>query len=123
MQRKLLLTASLLLVSFVTGSATAGNPFQRAHQDRGAHWHNTNQSWHGGYHHAAWGRPVALIVPPTATMQTEYAWGVGRTQMRPLHHQFGRPVATPGAVGNTSPTPPWPWSTQQLGIYSVRAPW
>ena len=52
--------------------------------------YNANRSWHGAYSNVQWGHPVALIVPPTATMQTEYSWGVGRTQMRPIQHQFAR---------------------------------
>ena len=120
----------LLAVVVITASASiahAGSPFaaiRRAHADRGAQWYNTNQSWHGGYGNVQWGHPVALIVPPTANMQTEYSWGVGRTTMTPLHHQFGRPIATPGGgIGGTRPTPLWPSSTSQFGYYSVRGPW
>src|SRR5690606_5746513 len=30
--------------------------------------------WHYGYYHTMWGRPVALVVPPQANYQTNYAW-------------------------------------------------
>jgi hypothetical protein len=123
MKRISLLLAATFLGSLVSSDLQAGHPVYRAHADRGAYWHNANHSWHGAYQHVQYGHPLALIVPPTANMQTEYSWGVGRTMMRPIHHQFGRPVATPGYAGGTRPTPMWPSSTEQLGVYSVRGPW
>jgi len=126
MRNRLLMMTVTLAVGFLTNAASAGHPvspYHRVHADRAAYWHNTNMSWHGQYNHVQYGRPLALIVPPTAAFQTEYSWGVGRTQMRPLNHQFGRPIATPGGGGTMGRTPAWPSSTQQLGVYSVRGPW
>jgi hypothetical protein len=127
MDRKPLIVVSLLtfMPCFVVTAVSAAHPhpIRQAHADRGARWYNSNYSWHGPYSHVQWGRPLALIVPPTANMQTEYGWGVARTQMVPIHHQFDRPVALPGSRGGWSPTPPWPWSTTQMGVYSVRGPW
>ena len=34
--------------------------------------------------------PVALVVPPTAGMQSRLALGVGGTRISPIYHQFGR---------------------------------
>jgi hypothetical protein len=122
----LLLAAAGLFWSQSGAQADAAQPTsfqQQMHADRGARWFNANHSWHGAYSHVQWGHPVALIVPPTATMQTEYSWGVARTQMIPIRHQFGRPVAQLGYYGSLPPSPRWPSRTQHLGVYSVRGPW
>ena len=121
MSRTLILLAVGLTLTLASTPADAGYP--AVHADRAARWFNTNHSWHGAYSHVQWGHPVALIVPPTATMQTEYSWGVGRTQMRPIRHQFGRPVARMSGSGPLPPSPHWPSRTEHLGVYSVRGPW
>lgn len=81
--------------------------------------------WHGNYMNWKWRQPTALVVPPNTSYQTSYAWGVGQTRSNPLHHQFGRNSvgAGVGGAGGFSPTPYWPSSTEQFGIYPVRAPW
>ena len=93
-------------------------------------WNQAEQnvySWHGGYQNWQWGTPTALVVPPTASYQSSYAWGVGQTRSTPIHHQFGRGNAAMiggGADGSGfSRTPYWPQSTDQFGLYPVRAPW
>ena len=82
--------------------------------------------WHGDYKNWRWGEPTALVVPPTASYQTSYAWGVGQVRSTPIHHQFGRNGAGMiggGGGGAFSPTPYLPSSTEQFGLYPVRAPW
>lgn len=102
--------------------ADPGPHLRSVHYDRAARWYNANVPWHGPYQHVQWGRPVALIVPPVATMHTDFAWGVARTRMAPIRHQFVRePVDAGWAYG--LPTPPWPWDTAQFGVYYVRGPW
>ena len=88
------------------------------------------RSWHAGYYHTQYGAPVALVVPPTARMQTRMGWGVSQTTMSPIYHQFERPypgpVAGAGAGGGAYPllaTPRWPSHTDQFGVYYVRGPW
>ena len=90
------------------------------------------QSWHAGYYHTGWGAPVALVVPPTARMQTRMGWGVSQTTVTPIYHQFERPypaaqtadgAAVPGACLPLRPTPRWPSHTDQFGVYYVRGPW
>jgi hypothetical protein len=87
------------------------------------------QSWHAGYYHTGWGVPVALMVPPTARMQTRWSWGVAQATTVPIYHQFERPyptavVAGEGVPGVASlPTPRWPSHTDQFGVYYVRGPW
>ena len=85
-------------------------------------------SWHGNYNHWKYGQPTALVVPPTASFQTEYNWGVGQTRSMPIDHQFnGGANAGPGVAGGGRGMfrnrPYWPSSTSQFGIYPVRGPW
>lgn len=95
-----------------------------SHRERKA-WRQAQWSpWHGRYAHAEWGSPVALVVPPTATFQTNWGWGVGNTRISRINHQFARPY--PGSYGGTGrlrPTPRWPSDTTQIGVYYVRGPW
>ncbi len=80
--------------------------------------------WNQPYAHAAYGQPVALVVPPTATMQTNWGWGVGSSRIQRLDHQFHRnhPGAGPFGGGYRT-TPIWPSDTTQFGVYYVRGPW
>ena len=84
-----------------------------------------DRPWHGGYYHQSWGQPLAVVVPPTSTMQQSYSWGVGQNLTHPIHHQYGRSAqATRAAApGTFRPTPPWPSHTDQFGYYYIRAPW
>ncbi|QDU95036.1 hypothetical protein [Lignipirellula cremea] len=83
--------------------------------------------WHGHYYHTDYGRPLALVVPPTASMQTKWSWGVGNTTSTPIYHQFSRqypgggPFIPQGA--GFMPTPQWPSHTDQFGVYYMRGPW
>jgi hypothetical protein len=93
-------------------------------------WNGQQQdvyAWHGGYQNWRWGTPTALVVPPNASYGSSYAWGVGQVRSTPIHHQFGRGgranVGGPSGEGAFSNTPYWPSSTDQFGVYSVRAPW
>ncbi len=90
------------------------------------------QSWHAGYYHTGWGAPVAMVVPPTARMQTRMGWGVSQSTVTPIYHQFERPYPSamtadgtvmPGPCAPLYPTPRWPSHTDQFGVYYVRAPW
>jgi hypothetical protein len=108
----------------VYSHSPAGGLAQSTH-DWNNNMHNV-YSWHGGYQNWRWGTPTALVVPPTASYHTSYAWGVGQTRSTPIHHQFGRGNAAMIGGGNGSNfswTPYWPQSTNQFGIYPVRGPW
>lgn len=94
-----------------------GNHRAKRHSGCGA-------EWAGGYYHTMWGQPVALVVPPTAALQTHWNWGVAQTSVTPIWRQFSR--AYPGAYSGGRgllPTPRWPSSTDQFGVYYVRGPW
>lgn len=97
---------------------------------RAGHVHAWNQNqanayaWHGGYNTWRFGQPTALVVPPTASYQTSYAWGVGQTRSTPIHHQFGRGAGSFGGTGGGFQNAPYfPRSTNQFGYYPVRASW
>ena len=100
---------------------------------RRASWeHSWNQnrmqstSWHGSHNYWRWGTPTALVVPPTAAFQSQYAWGVGQVRSMPINHQFGRAQGFGGAgagEGMFGNTPYWPSNTSQFGVYPVRGPW
>lgn len=98
--------------------AVAGGHHRRAAQC------GYGQGWNGSYYHVMWGQPVALVVPPTAEYQTHWNWGVAQTAVTPIWPQFTR--AYPGPYYGRSvllPTPAWPSSTDQFGVYYVRGPW
>lgn len=86
------------------------------------------KSWHSPWYDPAEGRPIALVVPPTAEFQTQYSWGVPSSRVAPIYHQFRRPYPGPGAIGGGGgmgllPTPMWPSDTVQFGVNAVRGPW
>ena len=91
----------------------------------GAQYCSNCYRWHGNYYSSAWGRPVALVVPPTADYATHWGWGVGNTRITPICAQF-QPNC-PGVEGYNGqglrPTLPWPSHTDQFGVYYVRGPW
>ena len=119
-----LTAAALLLVACATQTASAGGP-TRTHNDLRARRFALGQPWHGPYVHQQYGTPVALVVPPTASMQTQWSWGVSQTRVMPTYHQFGRHYPGPGGFnpGALHPTPAWPSHTDQFGVYYVRGPW
>lgn len=112
-----------LAAGLLQSTADAGG----AHWDRYARRRASSLSWHNRYNNAAYGTPVALVVPPTAEYQTDYAWGVSGTRVTPIWHQFGR--AYPGGGygygggGGFIATPPWPSDTTQTGVHYIRGPW
>jgi len=85
------------------------------------------KSWHSAWYDPAEGRPIALVVPPTAEFMTQYSWGVPSSRVMPLYHQFRRPYPGPGATagggGGFLPTPNQPSDTVQFGVNAVRGPW
>jgi hypothetical protein len=114
---------TLLLVA-VAGIAAAWVPSQPASAFDYLATQTNAYSWNAGYYDAAWGAPVALVVPPTARRQTNWGWGVGNTRVTPIYNQFQRGAPGPSAYypGMYQPTPPWPSDTLQFGDYYVRGP-
>jgi hypothetical protein len=120
----------LFLALGATALATAASPALAIHPGargvRVANYHAAARPWHGPYAYTPWGEPVALVVPPTADTVSAWSWGVAQTEIRPLHHQFGRSQPPGAFFGAGSPylhTPLWPSHTDQFGVYPVRGPW
>ncbi len=87
---------------------------------RRAAWYN----WNRNYAYTDYGQPVALVVPPTANLQTNYGWGVASSRISRIDHQFQRNFPGYGTFGGPfRPTPIWPSDTIQFGVYPVRGPW
>lgn len=87
---------------------------------RRAQWYN----WNRNYAYTDYGQPTALVVPPTANMQTNWGWGVASSRISRIDHQFQRNYAGGGPFGGRArPTPVWPSDTSQWGVYYVRGPW
>jgi hypothetical protein len=85
-----------------------------------ARWYN----WNRNYANTEYGQPVALVVPPTANLQTNYGWGVASSRLSRIEHQFQRNFPGFGTFGGPfRPTPVWPSDTTQFGVYYVRGPW
>jgi hypothetical protein len=81
-------------------------------------------NWNYNYVHQEYGQPVALVVPPTANLQTNWGWGVSSSRISRVDHQFGRNYPGTGPFGGPfRPTPAWPSDTTQFGVYNVRGPW
>ena len=122
------LTVTALALVVQPHHACAGRHYYQARSfaDRWAATHASRMSWHDPYYHRLWGRPVPLVVPPTASSQSNWTWGVTGTETTPIYHQFGRSRASAridGGAFQLQPAPHQPRSTRQLGVYYIRAPW
>jgi hypothetical protein len=85
-----------------------------------AQWYN----WNRNYAYTDFGQTTALVVPPTANLQTNYGWGVASSRISRIDHQFQRNFPGYGTFGGPPrPTPIWPSDTIQFGVYPVRGPW
>jgi hypothetical protein len=81
-------------------------------------------NWNGRYAHALYGQPLAMVVPPTANLQTNWGWGVASSRVSRLDHQVQRNFPGLGVFGGPfRRTPAWPSDTTQFGVYYVRGPW
>jgi hypothetical protein len=108
-----------LSLAFAGSSAHAISPYLACPQARASMY-----NWHANYAHSAYGAPIALVVPPTAQLQTNWSWGAPSSSISRIDHQFGRNYSGPGPFGaGFRKTPAWPASTHQFGVYHVRAPW
>ena len=123
--RKLLflLTCVATVTTVAQRDVEAGDPYAMAQV-----WSYNfamDRPWHGGYYQQNYGQPLAVVVPPTSHMRTQFSWGVSQNLMYPIHHQFGRSAPGRGAAaaGTFRPTPPWPSNTDQFGYYYIRSPW
>jgi hypothetical protein len=116
------LGAVALTTVLLAGTSTAAD---HTWSGKKALWFARQTPWHAQYAHPQYGQPVALVVPPCANAQTHWGWGVGNMRMSPIYHQFDRPYPgeSVGAGCPFYPVPRWPSSTDQMGVYPIRAPW
>ena len=81
-------------------------------------------NWNRNYAYTDFGQPTALVVPPTAQLQTNWGWGVASSRISRIDHQFQRNYPGNAQFGGPfRPTPVWPSDTTQFGVYYVRGPW
>jgi hypothetical protein len=81
-------------------------------------------NWNRNYAYTEYGQPCALVVPPTAQLQTNWGWGVASSRISRIDHQFQRNYPGNAQFGGPfRPTPVWPSDTSQFGVYYVRGPW
>jgi hypothetical protein len=81
-------------------------------------------NWHAQYAYTDYGAPTALVVPPTAQLQTNWSWGAPSLRVSRIDHQFTRNYPGPGPFGGPfTYTPHWPQDTAQFGVHYVRGPW
>jgi hypothetical protein len=81
-------------------------------------------NWNRNYSYTDFGQPTALVVPPTAQLQTNWGWGVASSRISRIDHQFQRNYPGNAQFGGPfRPTPVWPSDTTEFGVYYVRAPW
>jgi hypothetical protein len=112
-------------LSTVVAAAVALTCLEQAAQAGHGRAKSPDPAWHGGYYEPEWGMPLALVVPPNAEMQAHYGWGVGATRTTPIFYQYQPGYPNPGYYNRAwfQPVPPWPSSTDQLGVYYIRGPW
>jgi hypothetical protein len=81
--------------------------------------------WNTSYYDPAWGMPEALVVPPTARRQSNYARGVGGSRVNRISAKYQAEVPGPESAYNQRdyrPAPPQPSDTTQFGVNYVRGP-
>ncbi len=110
---------ALLAATALSTTAETDAPYLHRANQRAAKY-----NWHANYVHSAYGQPIALVVPPTAQLQTNWSWGAPSARLSRIDHHFGRdyPVCAPPR-GSFRRTPNWPNDTAQFGVYYVRGPW
>jgi hypothetical protein len=118
--------ALLVLGAAAVALLTAGraSAYDETHHGHNARYRASLRPWHGRWYNVQYGMPVAVVIPPTAELTTDYAWGSVASRMTRNDHQFQRPwpngAWTPYGF---LPTPAWPSNTRQFGYYYIRGPW
>ncbi len=114
--------AAIITVTFLQAVEAGGH---RATEKR-YFLRGRNKSWHSGWYNPDVGRPVPLVVPPTAEFVSEYSWGVPSSRVMPLYQQYRKPYPGAAYVPGSRPlmpTPQHPSDTVQFGIHAIRGPW
>ena len=123
MRLRIFTATVIILAAFAVGRVGA---FDETHHGHNARWRASLRPWHGRNYNVQYGQPIALVVPPTAELTTDYSWGVTSSRMTRIDHQFQRPWPngfwSPYGYG-FMPAAAWPSDTRQFGTYYVRGPW
>jgi hypothetical protein len=115
-----IITSFALLAAVALSTTAEADPGWLRHPNKRAQ----DYRWHANYVHSAYGQPVALVVPPTAQLQTNWSWGAPSARFSRIDHQFGRDNPGQGPFrGGFRRTPVWPRDTAQFGVHYVRGPW
>ena len=115
---------SLLVIATIASAAMLDLTPAEAHPHKWPLRRAMRYDWNQNYAHSNYGQPVAMVVPPTANLQTNWGWGVSSSRVSRIDHQFGRDYPGVGAMGGPyQNTPAWPQDTNQFGVYHVRGPW
>ncbi len=129
MKINLIICLAILIVAFLAAAVPtrAGEFLHRGHCLTTDHYNSWGggDGWCAAYYDPAWGMPLALVVPPTARRQSNYAWGVGGTRVNQIGAEYEAEFPGPESVYNRRaylPAPPQPSDTQQFGVYYVRGP-
>ena len=87
--------------------------------------HANATPWNGMYRHQASSTPLAVIVPPTAVTSRSWGWGVSKSVVTPLYHQYqlNAPNTQGASSGPYKTLPLFPSSSDQYGTYYIRGPW
>ncbi len=121
---KLRILAGAAVALALVASAAGVQAFDETHHGHNARWRTMYRPWHGRYYNTQYNAPLALVVPPTAELTTDYAWGSVASRMTRIDHQFQRPWPngfwTPYGF---LPRASYPGDTRQFGTYYVRGPW
>jgi hypothetical protein len=130
MLRTALFVFAIATLASALASPAEAQQARQTLQGQRAQWISQYYPWHGAYAYPnfpGYGRPLALVVPPNAGLQTHYGWGVANSRVGKVNHQFG--PAFPGyggrggAPGQFRMPPAQPSDTTQYGVYYVRGPW
>ena len=91
------MTKSIILSGLILAAALAACPVE-SRAEMPYLWPNRRAqayNWHGNYVYTDYGAPTALVVPPTAQLQTNWSWGAP-TAVSPRH---SRPRGAPWRRG------------------------
>lgn len=118
---KLLAVCTIAVAALAAGASPAQAEMPYLRPQRRAQMYN----WHANYVYTDYGQPTALVVPPTADLQTNWSWGASSSRISRIDHQFTRNYPGYGPFGSRPLcyTPHWPQDTAQFGVYYVRGPW
>ena len=121
---KIHIVLAVACAAAVVACASDARAYDETHHGHNARYRASLRPWHGRWYNVQYGQPVAIVIPPTAELSTDYAWGSVASRMTRNDHQFQRPWPngywTPYGF---MPTPAFPSDTRQNGYYYIRGPW